>query len=459
VNNGGDAVLDRLESALRRYERIRPKPGDRPSRRNADEISDWLRGHVCPVVEQLLQRADFQKLARWPIDNLEDHASTPARKMVQAVDRKLIECATHLAKLIHRPILRRHLAPLFSRENPGGEKGKKAVARKASRSRTKAKNPPAQTAADFVATRPWRDLVCVYDYFGSVADLNLLDRDRWLGPNSEHAQVGVFLPYCKPQLHLPGDFISRSLMIRIQYWCDQLEHLSTLCEESLRTQRAARAECADIRKEILGVHESVPHLAAICLEGIQAGPHQACMTLVQTYAAYRPRADFSWLGPAGELAGNAARIRYFVDQRGDGAIADHIATALSEVVSLYRSEVPPDLLIAEKSRQFPLTLVDGRGRQELYWHGEVVEVDWNRHGRAWTLMVALAEKAKHRQGVDDLDELGISLKDARHDLKRLLPEELFDHIKIQKRVHRLDLPAEQLFVAQFDQLEHLTEVR
>src|SRR5262249_17388993 len=47
----GDAMVDRLEAALRRYERIRPTSGESSSATKAQELSGWLDRDVCPVVQ------------------------------------------------------------------------------------------------------------------------------------------------------------------------------------------------------------------------------------------------------------------------------------------------------------------------------------------------------------------------------------------------------------------------
>jgi hypothetical protein len=446
-------MLDRLEAAVRDYDRVR-EAGCNDSLRGAEALSFWIQDKVCPVVDQLLARPDFRKLARWPLDQLTEQANTEPRHLVENVENALVASAKRLVDLSQTPVLQRFIAGLAA--------GKEQVpSAEASANGNSVRMPQgasgSETPVHFIATKPWQDLVCVYDYFHPVADLNLVDREAWLGPNSNHVQIADFLPFVRPQLQVPGDFIVRTLMIRIEYWRDVLLRVQQRFEGALR-QAKDTARLKETREAVCGIQEPLQRLEAICLHDPQSPLRQACITLVQVYAAYRKQADFSWLGDVGEMAGNAASIRYFVDRRADTAITNHVAAALAEVAGLYRSEPDPEDVIQENCRKVPLVIVDGRGRRDLYWHGELVDADWETSARAWTLMVALAANAKRGQGVDAASELGISLKDAKYDLKRLLPSELFDLIKTRRGVYRLTLPRDKLFAVGFDQVDRLTEL-
>lgn len=445
-------MLDRLEAAVRDYDRAR-QAGCNDSLRGAEALSLWLQDKVCPVVDQLLARPDFRKLARWPLDQLEKFANSEARRLVEGVENAILASAKRLADLSQTPVLQEFIGGLAAGEEHAPPIQTSANGRSVEMQQWKS---GFETPAHFIATRPWRDLVCVYDYFGSIADLHLLDREAWMGPNSNHVQIGNFSPFLHPHLRLPGDFIVRTLMIRIAYWHHVLLGVQQRFEGVLG-QAKDTARLKETREAVCGIREPLERLKAICLHDPQSPLRQACITLVQVYAAYRKQGDFSWLGAAGEMAGNAASIRY-VDQCADTAITDHVAAALAEVAGLYRSEPDPEDVIQENCRNVPLVIVDGRGRRELYWHGELVDADWETSTRAWTLMVALAANARRRQGVDAASELGISLKDAKYDLKRILPSELFSLIKVRKGVYRLTLPRDKVFAVEFDQVDRLTEL-
>ena len=446
-------MLDRLQAAVRDYERVR-QAGCNDSLRGAEALSFWIQDKVCPVVDQLLARPDFRKLAKWPLDQLDKFANSEARRLVEGVENAILASAKRLADLSQTPVLQEFIGGLAAGEEHGPPVQTPANGRPVEMPQWKS---GFETPAHFIATKPWRDLVCVYDYFHPVADLHLVDREAWLGPNSNHVQIASFGTFFRPQLQLPGDFIVRSLMIRIAYWRDVLLRVQQRFEGALR-QAKDTARLKETREAVCGIREPLERLEAICLHDPQSPSRQACISLVQVYAAYRKQADFSWLGAVGEMAGNAASIRYSVDQCADTAITDHVAAALAEVAGLYRSEPDPEDVIQENCRKVPLVIVDGRGRHELYWHGELVDADWETSARAWTLMVALASNAKRGQGVDAASELGISLKDAKYDLKRLLPSELFDLIKVKNGVFRLTLLRDELFAVWFDQVDRLIEL-
>lgn len=446
-------MLDRLEAAVRDYDRVR-QAGCNDSLRGAEALSFWIQDKVCPVVDQLLARPDFRKLARWPLDQLDKFANSEARRLVEGVENAILASAKRLADLSQTPVLQEFIGGLAAGEEHAPPVQTPANGRPVEMPQWKS---GFKTPAHFIATRPWRDLVCVYDYFQPVADLHLVDREAWLGPDTNHVQIARFSPFVHPHLRLPGDFIVRALMIRIAYWRDRLLRIQQRFEGVLR-QAKDTARLKETREAVCGIREPLERLEAICLHDPESPLRQTCITLVQVYAAYRKQADFSWLGAVGEMAGNAASIRYSVDQCADTATTDHVAAALAEVAGLYRSEPDPEDVIQENCRKVPLVIVDGRGRRELYWHGELVDADWETSGRAWTLMVALAANARRGQGVDAASDLGISAKDAKHALKSILPSELFGLIKARSGVYRLTLPRDKVFAVEFDQVDRLTEL-
>jgi hypothetical protein len=95
---------------------------------------------------------------------------------------------------------------------------------------------------------------------------------------------------------------------------------------------------------------------------------------------------------------------------------------------------------------------------EVYWQQQRLDVEWHRFPRLWTLLIALARKAKLRAGVSERDifdgEEGCSnsaLSESVRRLKRLLPASLAKEIErgVGKRPRRLKLSPHQIHV--FDQ--------
>lgn len=444
---------DRLDSALRRFELIRARSDDVGAPlRLGRELSHWAQEEVCAVVEEAVRRPDFRRLARWSLDHLTPNAKTEARQLVEAVDHALVEGAAQLAALTRKPPL--SLALTEALQN--GE----APSR---RSRDRAPSAPRSTpptVADFVAGRPWRDLVSIYDYFGYVGELNLADRSAWLGPDSQQAQLAEFTPFINPTLKLPGDLIARSLFIRIEYWQSHLQKFMVHCDNLLarRSPRMTKARTA-LRSALQGISPAVQRLENVCRHAADVRLREATVKLLQMFAAYRPRADFTWLNPGDYAPEQAGIWRYHLEHRADLDIADDVAAALREIAPLFRSELDPDLVIEEKVRQLPLVVIDGLGRREVYWKNSLCDVDWDRHKRAFTLLRTLVEKGKRGLGVDAADDLGISLKDAKGDLTKFLPEPLSSLIQVRQATYKLNLPADKMYLGSFGQEDRLEEVK
>jgi hypothetical protein len=480
-------MMDRLQAAQQRYERIRPGDDEIGSPRKAEELSHWIQHDVCPVIAELIERADFQGLARWSIDTLGAGANSEARRLIEDIDTGIVQSAERMARLLReRPLAEALAAHAYengadtvrigalssSKEwieqvqteinssQPSGlapdggaacEVGKQANKSSATETRE-------QACAEFIATRPWRDLVSVYDFFAPASDLNLHDQESWPGPSNQSVRIADFLPYCKPHLRLPCDYVMQCLMIRIDFWLSELVRLQVSCEKALQNLASNTKDLRlELRTAVREIHEPLHKLEIACRHDPQARLREACVALVQVFAAFRPQTNFGWLGPAGQMAVNAASLRYFIERRADAALTDRIADALAEVKSVYRSAVDPDAAIHQAVQQVSLVLVDGRSRRELYWQGRLVDVDWLARRRAWTLLVAMVLNAKRKLGVDACNDLGISLKDARSELKKLLPQSLFQCTAVNKGTHRLNLAPEQVFVAVFDQVDVLTE--
>jgi hypothetical protein len=130
-------------------------------------------------------------------------------------------------------------------------------------------------------------------------------------------------------------------------------------------------------------------------------------------------------------------------------IADVVACSLQDIEALYRMEESENML-AETIKRCSLVLVSGPNRQELHWKTRRHSVDWTRHKRAWTLMLALAEKSRLRASVGPSDRLGISLKDAKHDLAKYLPRDLASFIKVDRGSYKLNLEPAQVSVVELE---------
>jgi len=440
-------MLDRLENALRRWQSIRPDDAQPASSLRSASLSEWVDRDVCPVVDELVRRPDFRGLARWSLDNLCQGAGTQPRRLVEAIESGIVATAGNRLRILRRRPVRDAVGAMAGRQDTMA-----APDHAASQSW--------ESTLEFIASRPWRDLVSELDYFGPAVDLNLVDREQWFGPDARHVQMGDFMPYVQPRLQMPGDFVFRCLDIRVDYWRSCLNRSFVALQRAIRKHQGADSkEEQALYRATEDTGTPLQQLHTLTDHALDAVRREAAMRLVQVYAGYRPRADLCWLGEAAAMSAHADHLRWRVERRNDVAIAEMVAAALSELTSLCRAEVDVESVILEKISTHRLCLIDGRGRREAYWEGETIDVDWQRRGRAWTLLTAVAEDAAHsRQGVDRLSELGISLRDARADLKKLLPAELFRFLQVEQGVHRLTLPNSETYFGRFDSRDRLEEV-
>ncbi len=397
-------MWDGLEVAQRRYERIRPSAAGPASPLLAEELSLWLETEVCGVVEELVERPDFRARARWPLEHLRNGARGAERLQVEAVDSGLVAWAGRLVAGAREAAVGAELlkgGPSTDRRPrgnpPGGSRG--------SQNPPGAPVPPSLAVIECIAGRPWRDLVALGDYFGPSSDLHLTDRERFLGPGSQRVLVGEFLPLLNPRLRPLGDCVSRMLLARVAYWQGVLQRFLVRCATarwfSPGESHPAWAAVVEAGRQVQEGHE---RLREACLAGPEAAVRNACIALVQVYAAYRPRADLAWLGVPSGTSG-ASVIRYRVERRHDVAVTEQVAAALLGVARLYREEPDAEAVIGEKCRCHALVVVMGRGRREVYWQGQRVEVDWFRNGAPWELLACLVERAGSVQGADAYQHL------------------------------------------------------
>jgi hypothetical protein len=318
-------------------------------------------------------------------------------------------------------------------------------------------------AAEFIAARPWRDLVVFTDYFGPASDLNLVDRVAYMGPDSGHVQVAEFLPFVNPRLRPLGDFVTRMAFTRIDHWLSLLKRLRDCCHAARGRGRdgddspAGRDE--HVLRRLTGDVEALHHL---CRGDPAFKLREACITLVQIYAAARPREGFSWLGLDLARCRHTGHLRHRVERQGDSTLTDQIAAALAEVAGLYRSEPDPEGQIRRACLEHDLVLVAGPGRREVYWRGQEVEADWFRQGAPWQFLLRLAERHGTGLGVDTFDtsDEGFSAKDARHRLKSFAPGGLMGAIiPAGCGTHKLGLPGGAACVLRFEQYDRLEEAR
>ena len=455
-------MTDRLDLAYRRYDQLRPAPGVANAADQARALSLWLERDVGAVVDDLVGRTDFRALARWPIERLRPKAASAERALVEEIDAGLVECACRLVESARRPAVSEALRRL----GPRNEWLPEAHAADQASSSTDSHGSAAPfglEAVEFLGRRPWRDLVIVHDYFYPVGDLNLSDRSRSRSPDGVPVQLAEFLPYFNPDLRQPGDFVSRTLLLRVAHWECVLQRGVVRCQAALRNSGQDGGTTWAAAVEASGrLHERSQRLRDICLLGPEARQRNAVIAMVQVYADYRPRAALDWLGLPSGTARPSCGIRDRVERRHDLGVAELVAAVLLDMAPLYRTDEDPTAMLEARYRSHRLVLVMGRGRREVYWQGQLVEVDWFVQKAPWDLLAALVEGVRSGRGVDTIDVLGEeargSLKDRRSRLKRLVPTRLDEAIGPAGRgAYKLNLRPEEVCLLEYEGAERLAE--
>jgi hypothetical protein len=456
---------DRLDYSVRNYELIRPQPSQASAKTKAAELADWIDRDVVPIIDELSRRSDFQSHARWPLERLLRSADAPERRLVESVENRLVDAAGALAAFAKREVIDR---ALDAADEPRREFGNATCPLQETHPVTAGPTDGAAVAAmcdwaplagvqlmEFIAGRPWLDLASSADFFSPVAELNLSNREVYLGPNSSHVQIGKFLPYLNPRFRPLGDFISRALLTRAEYWRDTLQRFSVWCQNAIPSQQRHLDGPLLTATAAMGrLAEDLERLRHALTDGADAKLREASLVLVQAHAAFRPLADFSWLGDAATLAGNAALYRSEIERRENFAMVEQIAAALAEMAPLYRRAEDPDAVLRQACARYELVVVDGPGRREVYWKRNEVGDKWGRQQAPWIFLVALVERLMSGQSAVDAFKIDCSTKDARYRIKRIIPEDLDAHIvSAGTGTYTLNLSPEQVRLLRIEEEE------
>lgn len=466
-----------LDTALSHWSEIRPQLDQSPRPLEAQRLAHWIKGDVCRVIDQLTCRADFRALARAPIDRLCCGTQTPEGQLIALIDSSLVETAAKLARILEELAAGKEFAEWLS-ENP--IKVPRLVASHISgvitaegnrtiKSDQTVQEQSRQTPVIVswleglrrIAGRPWDALISVNDYFGSSARLNLTRAEvqrELVGWGSQPPEMAEFSSFLQPNLQDLGDFIFVCFERRVEYWRDKLNYyynqISSLlhrCPVVTEDQRQA------FREAICSVKPLLEELRRLWQESPDAAERLAAIRLVQIRAAFHPERSLDWLIEAVPVVGNAYVFRDRIENRGNRRIAEYVADALSRLSDLYSQDDDIDLQIEDHAKTHPLCVIEGRLRREVFWQGELLNINWHRHERAWILFSTMAEHAKLTgQGVDSSMLEDISLRDAKSDLLRLLPEGLSRLILgTPSTALRLDVPRSEIYYGLFGQYERL----
>lgn len=447
--------MDRIELAVREYERIAPKAAVKWNDVPIRKIMVWLKDYVCPVVEQLAETAQFRKQARWPLEAISKTSLSPTASLVARVDRKLESAAKALLDVAHDVAV----AEQIRLQNPP----EKQIVRESVRISGEGSRreeavvdevdtlPMKEAQVRRIAEHAYADLACADDYFGPVG--GLLPSEE-LNQIRKHANSSVteasLVPSVNPELHLIGDFVTHSMLWRVEVWLDGLTTYRTLCYRAVRSADreaidAAKAEATAWTE----LQEAVVELRAAFSTEHDIHLRDACIVLTQVYANFHPVPDLSWLGlPEPIIDRGRTSLTIPVETGRDLQVIDRIAAALGNVKEICTSPSDEVEWAVETGG-----LVIVKEPRTVYWEKKEITCSWDKHVAPFGLLVKLAEKARFGNAVEDTDlwdEPGAKsrLSNLKGRLGELIPPTLSRQIEAARPGVRLHVDAKAIYVIQ-----------
>ncbi|MCI0541383.1 MAG: hypothetical protein L0Z50_39800 [Verrucomicrobiales bacterium] len=376
-----------------------------------------------------MKRNEFRALAKATLRTLQAGSRSPERKLIEGVSETLVEWATALEKMLCNP---EHMASL-SRVGPYNTWQPDAIGIGAADPTGAAHAASDRQSVQHIASRPWRDLVCLDDYFELSTGLNLKLGTVQVGDLHDR-QLLQFTGFGNSDLLSPGNRIVQALFLRIEHWNEALRSIHVRCQTALNHQHStcsnqlerANAAAAQFQR-LLG------QLRRVLIGSTTARLIEDAMVLVQIYADYFPDIELDWL-PVPAACRRPQGYAYWLGQREHLAIADRTADAIDRMGNALDGDVDVDLWVELLRNSTPLLLISGSGRRECYWKGSQIDETLQKNEVVWLLLLRLALAAKQgpnigiRQAEDDSTK---TPKYTRARLKKLIPTELNNLIKDQ----------------------------
>jgi hypothetical protein len=319
-----------------------------------------------------------------------------------------------------------------------------------------------------IAQRPWIDLVCADDYFSPSSGLNFQVKEarRTQGdsivkphPVQDVHPVdivirptqGEFVVSFNPELHPVGDFVTRSMLRRVDVWLSCLGDFRQLCHQALRhVKRGYPGQVDAEAKAWNDLQARVAELRRVCTTAPAASLHDSCIILSQVYAAFHPAPILTWLGlPESVVSFGVSSLHHRIVGERRLEPLERIATAVGDLRRLYREGEPEESALDEAVAIGGLVLADVP--RSAHWETERIVADWDRFDKPWQLLWMLATKARLHAGVevrdvydnDAVTDSALSTLVGR--LKQMLPATLWRLIQpTGQRSYRLHLEREQI---------------
>ncbi len=390
--------MDGIDLVLHRHRELTAEP-PRGSEHPDRELAVWLADHVGGLAAEYARRPRFREYATWSLGNLLPGCDTPAAAAVAAFEAAAVRHARLLREGLQTPWGRSALAAVppaemvFGPVRICGDGTQAPLGPECRQVFDEGGRIAGQVAA--VAEPFWSGLASGDDYFWPSADWPLHH------PPPDRRTNGSFLVPFNPELHVLGDFVTRCLLHRVGLVMERLTEgrRTLLATAGGRPPAAFGGLVADMGP----LDAAVRAIEAVCREPGEAPLRDACVTLTQVYVACHPAADVGWLGlpPQGQaLAGGWCVRRALQTGRTSHAVA-RVAAAVHALRGLYAGGPPGQTAVEEAVAGGGLVVV--AGRQEVFWDGQRVAIDWGRYQQPWRLLVALARAAPRGRAVGPVD--------------------------------------------------------
>lgn len=394
--------MERIELAERQYSRIAPKPGATWPQIPLRHISVWLKDYVCPVVEDLVGNPVFQRCTRWSMEQFAGNRITSGAALVAKVDQSLVDAAQAQLAIIADKAVKQAVAA----QNPP----KKTITRetveitsngirRVSAVEEMVDSLPRQLAqVRRLADHRFASLACGFDFFAPVG--SLVPSEELASRRREGISVteGDLVVSLTPELHSVGDFVTRTMLRRVDVWTDCLRSHRRMLYTTMRAISAGRGKLQRLQEAEetawSNLSKTTTALRRFCSTGPTARLCDACMTLTQAYASFHPEPDLGWLGlPENIIRHGIDHLKQDIRSGKSLESLDRIAAALP----LLRELPAGDDCVEAAIQAGHLVLV--RKPAQAFWEQNAVGNVWHKNARPFLLLWKLAEKAMCAGGI------------------------------------------------------------
>lgn len=433
-------MFDLIDQALEIFDEIRGQFKRYDKCHSTERFENWIEDDVVCAVDDLLCRKEFRQAVSWWAKCLAPGTKDEARDRVEALDAALIAEARTLSNWANQ------LASRTALENGESHIGDCAPGAMSTENLL--------CSVEFIASRPWRDLVSLDDFFGPLAGLNLKD------PGSGPRNPTEFVPFLHRELSEPGDHVGGMALRRAGYFRSFLSEFRSRCTQAASLAGPTMGLRPPLHETSTQLTEATERLKNLLTLTPQARLRIACVSLVQIRAEFSPNPDLSWIGLDKRIVPRGC-FRFWLTNHRKRGVATRVALALGTVSSVYRQPWSPEETVAECVRSHKLVVVDRVGAPAIFWEGKEVRSleGMPTLAQAFTRLAMCAQRgARMDSSMFDLARPDDDFKpDGRLAIwicrmKDELPESLADLTTHGKKggVYELDVPKNEIVVLRVD---------